>query len=248
MTTTKDNNQILRVLRGFNEETIDEKNRGRSWEICYEFFRRPRGGNEWMYSAQLHLAFYLASWGMYRGSSFLLQKSCFIFEPVIEEIMNEDYRELWNFERKTIKNLNDRQNEIWKKIEKVSDGIYNHLSPLAKEEAEKSGKKTTQPTNTLITKILMGTMGCVPAYDDYFLKGLRKHQKPKIKNRTFNYDSFKELVRFYQENSNEFEKSDISFRTHKDNLLYPPMKNLDLYFWGVGRKSEKIEQTNSTKK
>jgi len=35
----------------------------------------------------LHHAFYLASWGMYRGSSFLLQKDYKVLTPIVEEIL-----------------------------------------------------------------------------------------------------------------------------------------------------------------
>lgn len=39
----------------------------------------------------LQLAFYLASWGMYRGSSFLLQKDYKIYIPVVEEVLKSKY-------------------------------------------------------------------------------------------------------------------------------------------------------------
>ena len=31
-------------------------------------------------------------------------------------------------------------------------------------------------SDTLITKILMGTLGCVPAYDRYFIAGIKKEK------------------------------------------------------------------------
>ena len=39
----------------------------------------------------LHLAFYLASWGMCRGSSFLLQKDYKVLVPVVEEVLKSEY-------------------------------------------------------------------------------------------------------------------------------------------------------------
>jgi hypothetical protein len=38
----------------------------------------------------LHLSFYLASWGMFRGSSFLLEKSAKFFEPLVRTISSID--------------------------------------------------------------------------------------------------------------------------------------------------------------
>jgi len=49
----------------------DKEHRYRSWEVCREQFEIKNQSD----SHALHLAFYLASWGMYRGSSGLLQKN-----------------------------------------------------------------------------------------------------------------------------------------------------------------------------
>jgi hypothetical protein len=40
----------------------------------------------------LHLAFFLASWGMYRGSSFLLQKDYTIHRPVVRLLRSPELR------------------------------------------------------------------------------------------------------------------------------------------------------------
>jgi hypothetical protein len=42
----------------------------------------------------LQLSFYLASWGMYRGSSFLLQKDYKVHIPAVKELLNEKYDNL----------------------------------------------------------------------------------------------------------------------------------------------------------
>ena len=54
-----------------------------SWEHCYEAFGNPNNSIDYL---ALHLAFYLASWGMYRGSTELLQKDYKIHIPVVEYI------------------------------------------------------------------------------------------------------------------------------------------------------------------
>lgn len=50
-------------------------------------------------------------------------------------------------------------------------------------------------SDTLITKILMGTLGCVPAYDRYFVSGIRSQ---KIASGTYNIKSILQLVDFYE--------------------------------------------------
>lgn len=66
----------------YNDLKVDENGRYRSWEHCYSHFIKARGSQEIDYDyLSLQLAFYLASWGMYRGSSFLLQKDYKVHIP-----------------------------------------------------------------------------------------------------------------------------------------------------------------------
>ena len=44
----------------------------------------------------------------------------------------------------------------------------------------------------------MGTMGCVPAYDRYFVAGIKKN---KVAKGSFNIDSISQLAQFYMDNS-----------------------------------------------
>ena len=72
----------------YNDLKTDENGRYRSWEHCYSHFIKARGNPNADYDyLSLQLAFYLASWGMYRGSSFLLQKDYRIHIPVVKEMI-----------------------------------------------------------------------------------------------------------------------------------------------------------------
>lgn len=67
---------VVKAANTFYETmSNDENGRFHSWEHCYKCFHDARTGSfhddDYL---SLQLAFYLASWGMYRGSSFLLQK------------------------------------------------------------------------------------------------------------------------------------------------------------------------------
>ena len=69
----------------YNELRVDECGRFRSWEHNYKVFHDARKNDNPDYNyLSLHLSFYLASWGMYRGSSFLLQKDYRIHIPIIK--------------------------------------------------------------------------------------------------------------------------------------------------------------------
>jgi hypothetical protein len=62
------------IVRLHRSLAVDEHHRYRSWEHCYRYFRQRRHlrADRDIDHAALQLGFYLASWGMYRGSSFLL--------------------------------------------------------------------------------------------------------------------------------------------------------------------------------
>ncbi|MBQ9791589.1 MAG: hypothetical protein IJW28_03280, partial [Clostridia bacterium] len=71
------NQDVKQVVNRFLEEIHNNKtHRYMSWEICHNNFLKYKEKllteSDIDYLA-LHLGFYLASWGMYRGSSFLLQ-------------------------------------------------------------------------------------------------------------------------------------------------------------------------------
>lgn len=61
----------------------DKHHRFKSWEHCFQFFQsnyKKLDKEDVLDHASLHLAFYLASWGMMRGGTFLLQKDYRIHE------------------------------------------------------------------------------------------------------------------------------------------------------------------------
>jgi hypothetical protein len=71
-----------------------------SWEHRYRFFRSrtPEDLLKDKDAAALQLGFYLASWGMYRGSSFLLQHSYTVNIPVVERLASAELAPLWETE------------------------------------------------------------------------------------------------------------------------------------------------------
>ena len=103
--------------------------------------------------------------------------------------------------------------------------------------------KTISPTDTLLSKILLGTLGCVPAYDRYFIDGL-KHME--IKNTTFNDASLTELFDCIDNNKTEIENAQKLILT-KTGQHYPVMKVLDMYFWQIGYDKEVKEKRQKKK-
>lgn len=72
-------NDIKETLEGF-ENFRNPNHRYSSLDYCYNYFLNTKYLNEDMEKSCLELAFYLDSWGMFRESSFLLQKSAKHFQ------------------------------------------------------------------------------------------------------------------------------------------------------------------------
>ena len=207
----------------YNELKADKNGRFRSWEHCYKCFHDARGNGEVDYDyLSLQLAFYLASWGMYRGSSFLLQKDYKVHTPIVKQILKTEYDCLLGLECSDIKKASIQRAllHLNSKMEKYYDDIRKSV-----KENDVKNKVST----TLITKILMGTLGCVPAYDRYFIDGVKDQ---KVSTGIYNMNSLLKLADFYEENYTKLETVRKKLRVY--NLPYPQMKLLDMGFWQVG--------------
>jgi len=209
---------IIRSAKTFYEKLKrDEHGRYRSWEHCYEKFhdaRNDSGAN--LDYLSLHLAFYLASWGMYRGSSFLLQKDYLVHAPIVQEVLRDRYDPLLDIECADIR----REPNL-----KLLEDLGNAMRSLYREAQ-------VTPTDTLVTKVLMGTLGCVPAYDRYFIAGIKDQSVVGRGGYSYNRKSVAALADFYVENSKALESARSGLMV--DGLEYPQMKMLDMGFWQRG--------------
>ncbi len=86
-----------REVRAYYGEGAGDHHRYRSWEHCYGFFRQARadGLAANCDHAALQLAFYLASWGMCGGSSFLLQYAYTAHRGVVDLVAEARFDGLW---------------------------------------------------------------------------------------------------------------------------------------------------------
>ena len=103
-------------------------------------------------------------------------------------------------------------------------GYYDKVRKSVKKMEIKNKLSTT-----LITKVLMGTLGCVPAYDRYFIDGIKDQN---VSTGNYNLQSLLRLVDFYENNSARLEETRQKFKV--DDLSYPQMKLLDMGFWQIG--------------
>lgn len=226
-------------VRAEIEKANKEKyHRGKSWEFCYSFFRGYRtfrGNDGLLDQAALHLGFYLASWGMFRGSSFLLQADYKYFRPIIEVLIKDDYDTLWETDVWTEDQTKEQQEKNLTLVFKLKTAL---LAVMEKERGsiykEPSNKRPWNITETLVTKIIMGTMGCVPAYDRFFIKGIKLFSDEKNLNLEldgFHPESFKKLLNLSTRDDTLSNIYKVRIAIGTTGFIYPPMKLLDLYFW-----------------
>ena len=233
--------------------------RYRSWEFCRKAFLDARNvtlDKTAESTLALQLAFYLASWGMYRGSSFLLSLDYTVHKEIVKIVMKDCYRELFDSDkllfdedgRKTYLNLlfgNKMSGE--NKIEGVVCEMRKwykawHIkvleSPVGGMEENNDEEEKTDISSVLITKVLMGVYGCIPAYDRYVMDGL----KTQGINASFGRSAVKELLEYTIENkgvSSNIEKVWKSIKeksqcTDLEPRNYTFMKVVDMLFWEIG--------------
>ncbi len=225
--------------------------RYRSWEWCYEAFNEGRAE----YNATedddkkekivdylaLHLGFYLASWGMYRGSSYLLQREYKAHKPVVRILLEDKYNSLWGYgvakldtddKIKFSVAAKSSQNKL---IFEEEVGLYWRIR---KAYGGYDGNDDDNATDTLVTKILMGTMGCVPAFDRFLKIGI-KWLKQQYND---DYSIISQTIESKAQNEGKtFFALEIFAGANKDALTivgtsiqYPIMKCVDMFFWQVG--------------
>lgn len=177
--------KIQKLIFSYLNDRNQPNHRYASFDYCYGYFNSFK--NKKLIASEvnlekscLHLGFYLASWGMMRGSGFLLQKNFRYYEEFIRMIAF-DCDDVWGID------VPDYDNES--KI-KILENTYNKFDCMIKDQNSKI---------VIVTKIMLGVFGCVPAYDKYFTQSFRSISKGRCGFRKFT-DSLKEILCFYTEN------------------------------------------------
>ncbi len=212
----------VQSIQDYYQETVKDKHgRYLSWCHCYNAFMEHRNTSDQqtLDYLSLHLAFYLASWGMYRGSSFLLKKDYKVHISIIKIIMEERYNPLCAI---SAEELMDEHNL------ELLDEISERIRKAYAQERPSFEGVLNNATDTLVTKILLGTLGCVPAYDRYYMKAVKKH---RISIGNYCKQSVKDVAGYYVANKAAFEELRAKMST--SDADYPPMKLMDMCMWHV---------------
>lgn len=236
--------ELTNAIERFHKQTKAEQ-RYASYDFCYGYFQTHRHHlTENMELSCLHLWAYLASWGMLRGSSKLLQECSMKSLSNVIRFLDKLPERVWNIDIPDYAR-SDVQDEIVKIFEK----LRNQITDIKFEEDD----TCVSPTKTLVTKIMLGTLGCVPAFDNNFVKAFKsefaaeykspscdKKETEKCAFSRFNTTALNCIYCFYIDNKNTLDNIKypvIGFNGKRImNLTYKIAKLVDMYGFSVGSK------------
>lgn len=200
----------------FMSERSSPASRNASYDHCFNYFRehfelhclKDLLNDEQLQLSCLHLGFYLASWGMFRGKAALLQHSSTALVPVVE-LISKAPEIVWTL-------------DVEDYDEKSIHEILKFRDTLAKTVP--GGK-----SDTLTSKIMLGVFGCVPAFDRYFRKGSGLTK--------FREQALLEIREYYRENKDVIDScrsNTIDFEGRALERKYTQAKVVDMIFFIEG--------------
>ena len=205
----------------FERAVNDKYHRLRAWEFLWDHLQsiptwKGIANVKNLEKSALHLGFYLANWGMFRGSSELLNVNIKFFEDFVSVLFTDIDSEFWDL------TLDD-----FRKENLVAQETFDHAVKIICDFEN----KRISWTDTLVTKVLLGVWGHCPARDTVFKKGFSKFIKrshygrqPRTSGRYLVY-----LNQVKQKESWAMPK----FQTIAGNN-YPPGKIIDMAFFEYG--------------
>ena len=141
----------------------------------------------------------------------------------MHELLDSEYTSLWQLDFDSI-NTQSPEVELLFQLAKKLEQIYTQAR--------------VTPTDTLITKVFLGTLCCTPAYDQLFIDGVKAwchlqqdEREPKFPAK-FGRNSYRGLLEFYRQNKKSIREAQAVIAQH--GIAYPVMKLVDMHFWNLG--------------
>ena len=165
---------------------------------------------------------YLAIWGMFRGSSNLGNTNSYFIADLLTFMLNSNNGVLLPLLDKNFSSFSSNDIPVLNKV------IYD-----IKKEISRSG---ISPTDTLVSKILLGVWGQVPAYDRYFLNGIKNINKLTDYKLTSSL-SANGIVKLSMW-ANQFNWEPVYSNSEFGNVLeYSLAKKVDMALFSLGKNS-----------
>ena len=247
-------NELIKIIdskvNNWDNEELDEfmankstDLRYASFDYCYNHFYKIDKIQDMEKSCAI-LWSYLSSWGMLRGSTNLLKMNYHALIEIVNYIekCGKDNPEYWDIDF-------PYSNED---IVKLSN-IYNDIEEIIIKKSN-SIDINNKPTNTLVTKIMLGIFASVPAFDNnvasFFNEFIEKDKgKTYIKNQGVNektcnvINKIEKIVK--EEELKEILSNDKYYSNNFDESRgekYTKAKLIDMYCFNVGAKIENFKK------
>lgn len=178
-------------LRMEDGHTPNQHGRERSWDFCYNYFQASPLPTKDMELSCLQLGYYLASWGMMRGSSYLFRATnARHYRGAIE----------------TVERYNPQMREV--DAHRYGEADVQNLLLDAYADLREELVPADVSALTLVTKVMMGVWGSLPSFDTYFIRGFRtlgESKKEQTAFRGLTHRSLDLLGHFYSEHALEID-------------------------------------------
>jgi hypothetical protein len=198
--------------------------RSQSYDHCYNYFADTKDPVAELEKSCAILGFYLASWGMYRGSTYLQQETnSSHLVPAIRAIQTL---------RPTLAGID---------LNNYSEGNIELV--LSAYGAIKDALQIRQRSQvTIVTKVMVAAFGCIPAFDRNFSQAFRRALQPhaRLPHGRVDSDVLRMLAAFYRANRDDIEKLHQESRTvafGTDTVTGHRLsraKIVDMYFYELG--------------
>ena len=219
-------------------QTLDaSKHRFASYDFCHSYFLRNRESlSSKMEESCIYLWSFLGSWGMLRGSSVLLKENSPASLRKVVECIAKTPKEVWDID---VEQYDDE------KCRKQIIDLYNSIKLALKEGSSHFDCKGNQippfenPSRTLVTKIMMGVFGIVPAFDTFFCDvfGSLYHGKG-FHSGNFSHDCLAAIYNFYFQNKRQLDSIKIAVIDFDgkpiEGMYYKKAKLIDMYGFTKG--------------
>ncbi len=194
-----------------------------SYDYCFNYFAGLHESgkkslsltNGQMEMACLQLGFYLASWGMYRGSGQLIRHSVRRLISTVEASLTAP-DEIWSID------ADDYTIQARDTVLSVAEELRRTLPSPA--------------SDTLVTKVMLGVFGCVPALDSYFMRGFGLSSSRPLRS-----DTLEAIAEYFIVKAEELQKQRIftlDFASGSETTRqYPVAKIIDMVFFVEGSRS-----------
>lgn len=148
--------ETVRTFLRDDSTNAPSRRRERSWDFCFNYFQDNPRPTRNMELSCLQLGYYLASWGMLRGSAFLFKETNALHYRSAIEVIEQHNEAMLGVDV-------DQYNEdsVLGNLDSAWYAIRDSLLP-------EGGS-----ASTLVSKVMMGVWGCLPSYDTYFVRTMR---------------------------------------------------------------------------